>query len=621
MAGHAGTVPMGLRRDALAAAAEMVLAVERRASATPDLVGTVGRLDVAPGAVNVDPGRGRFTHRPARASTTPCATAGRRRVIEASSATIAARRGVALAVERTYDEPAPRLRRGAQSTQLAAAVERAGVCRCAACPAAPATTGWPWRRCARIGMLFVRCKGGISHNPAESITADGRRRSPSRVLVDFLPALRAPSLKPHSMNTDDRARTRIRRTSSTPARPTPRRFLAEAGQGAVRQPARRLRAARRAHGRAARRPRLRGRARTRCPTTLVRANGMIAATNLIVRAALRRRRPDDRAQRPRRRGAARRGLDARTRTAREIVDGWMYGRGVAVSKSDFATYTFALLALEASAARRLNGTVELHFTYDEEAGGEIGPGWLLAQGLTQARPRASAPASPTPSSPRTTAACSSRSRCDGKLGPRRHAVHRRRRARGRDRRSSPRSTLAQDACARARLRRRRASAARTLTVGLIEGGINTNVVPDRVTFRLDRRMIPEENPAEVEAELRAGDRQARPRASRRPRVEVRRILLGRAAHALCRAASAWRGRSAAHASAGHGRTRRVQGRPALHRRAGTMPRRGVPIVLYGAGPRTIEEANAHRADERLPLDDLAKATRVVALTLAELLGA
>jgi acetylornithine deacetylase/succinyl-diaminopimelate desuccinylase-like protein len=47
---------------------------------------------------------------------------------------------------------------------------------------------------------------------------------------------------------------------------------------------------------------------------------------------------------------------------------------------------------------------------------------------------------------------------------------------------------------------------------------------------------------------------------------------------------------------------------------------GVPIVLYGAGPRTIEEANAHRADERLPLSDLYKATEVIALTLAELLG-
>jgi len=63
----------------------------------------------------------------------------------------------------------------------------------------------------------------------------------------------------------------------------------------------------------------------------------------------------------------------------------MYGRGVAVSKSDFATYTWALLALKAAAAggAKLGGTLELHFTYDEEAGGEIGPKWLLDQNLTK----------------------------------------------------------------------------------------------------------------------------------------------------------------------------------------------------------------------------------------------
>ena len=66
----------------------------------------------------------------------------------------------------------------------------------------------------------------------------------------------------------------------------------------------------------------------------------------------------------------------------EIVDGKLYGRAAAVSKSDFATYTFAVRALEA-VARPRRGAVELHFTYDEEMGGELGPGWLLAQGLTQ----------------------------------------------------------------------------------------------------------------------------------------------------------------------------------------------------------------------------------------------
>src|SRR5207249_9978901 len=66
----------------------------------------------------------------------------------------------------------------------------------------------------------------------------------------------------------------------------------------------------------------------------------------------------------------------------EIKDGFMYGRGVAVSKSDFATYAYALLALKASGAQ-LKGSVELHFTYDEEAGGAIGPAWLLEQKISR----------------------------------------------------------------------------------------------------------------------------------------------------------------------------------------------------------------------------------------------
>jgi succinyl-diaminopimelate desuccinylase len=61
------------------------------------------------------------------------------------------------------------------------------------------------------------------------------------------------------------------------------------------------------------------------------------------------------------------------------VDGKLYGRASAVSKSDFATYTFALRALEALGLP-LKGGVELHFTYDEEFGGELGPGWLLRNG-------------------------------------------------------------------------------------------------------------------------------------------------------------------------------------------------------------------------------------------------
>ena len=66
----------------------------------------------------------------------------------------------------------------------------------------------------------------------------------------------------------------------------------------------------------------------------------------------------------------------------EVVDGKLYGRASAVSKCDFSTYTFAVRALESLKAP-LKGGVELHFTYDEEFGGELGPGWLLKHKLTK----------------------------------------------------------------------------------------------------------------------------------------------------------------------------------------------------------------------------------------------
>ena len=136
-----------------------------------------------------------------------------------------------------------------------------------------------------------------------------------------------------------------------------------------------------------------------------------------------------------------------------------------------------------------------------------------------------------------------------------------------------------------------------MTVGLISGGINTNVVPDRVVFRLDRRMVPEEDPTEVEAELRAVIARA---ATLHPdaKVAIRRILLAepltptpagaKLTETLCRQASRVMGEKGA-----------ASGVP-LYTDARHYAKAGVPIVLYGAGPHTIEEANAHRADERVP---------------------
>jgi acetylornithine deacetylase/succinyl-diaminopimelate desuccinylase-like protein len=156
----------------------------------------------------------------------------------------------------------------------------------------------------------------------------------------------------------------------------------------------------------------------------------------------------------------------------------------------------------------------------------------------------------------------------------------------------------------------------TLTVGLISGGINTTVVPDRVTMRLDRRIIPEENPEEVEADLVSRIALI---ADDMPGISVRtrRILLAGpfvplpGQEILVEAIR----RNAREIIGGE---IPAEGVP-LYTDARLYSAAGIPTVLYGAGPRTLLEANGHRADEKLVLEDLRKATKVVALTLADLL--
>jgi len=297
----------------------------------------------------------------------------------------------------------------------------------------------------------------------------------------------------------------------------------------------------------------------------------------------------------------------------EVKDGTMYGRGAAVSKSDFATYTFALLALEAAKVP-LAGTIELHFTYDEEVGGAIGPKWILDKGLSKPDFAISAGFS--------YAVVTAHNGClHLEVEATGRSAHAARPESGRDALEAATGLLSALYAERAAYTAIRSKVpgivSPTLVVGLIEGGINTNVVPDRVSFRLDRRMIPEENPEAVETQLRGVIRAA---AERYPgiAVEVRRILLAqpfaprpgieRLTAPLTR-----------HASAVFDAKVETTGSP-LYTDARHYASAGIPTVLYGAGPRTLLEANAHRADERLVLSDLRKATEVVARTLTDLLA-
>jgi N-carbamoyl-L-amino-acid hydrolase len=169
MAGHAGTVPMVRRHDAAAAAAEIVLYVERRCAQTPGLVGTVGQLTVPGGAINIIPGRCELTLdvRAADDATRDGAVSD----IAAEIERVAARRGVAIEIrelQRTASAAcSPRLQR-----VLADAVARAGA-KPRRLPSGAGHDAMMFDGLTDIGMLFVRCgNGGVSHSPREIITAE-----------------------------------------------------------------------------------------------------------------------------------------------------------------------------------------------------------------------------------------------------------------------------------------------------------------------------------------------------------------------------------------------------------------------------------------------------------------
>ena len=345
------------------------------------------------------------------------------------------------------------------------------------------------------------------------------------------------------------------------------------------------------------------------PKALVRDNGMVSATNLVVR---RRFGPGPVVALNAHGDVVPPGEGWTVDPYGAVIrDGWMYGRGVAVSKSDFATYAFALKALEAAGHER--GTVELHFTYDEEVGGAIGPAWLLAQELTKPDFAVSAGFS--------YAITTAHNGClHLEVSVRGKSAHAAKPETGHDALAAATKILAALYALRPGLARVVSKTpgigSPNLTVGLIKGGINTNVVPDLVTFRLDRRIVPEEKPPEVEAALiRAIEAAAEglPGIS----VAVRRVLLAeplvpRAGTDAIVAALKRRAREIL------GEDIAAGGVP-LYTDARHYSAAGIPTVLYGAGPRTLEEANAHRADERLKLDDLYKATKIVALALVDLL--
>ena len=293
-------------------------------------------------------------------------------------------------------------------------------------------------------------------------------------------------------------------------------------------------------------------------------------------------------------------------------DGAIYGRGAAVSKSDFATYTFALHALKAE-PHGLHGAVELHFTHDEEAGGELGPKWLLDQNLT--KPDLAICAGFSYSVVTAHNGC-----LHLEVTVRGRQAHAAMPGTGADALEAANAILSALYAERKKLARikskSRGIGSPKLNVGLISGGINTNVVPDRVTFRIDRRFIPEENGTRVERGLVALIEKAAG-GRRNIHAACRRILLAaplRPIKGVERLVAPLR----RHAREVLGISIPETGVP-LYTDARHYAAAGIPTVLYGAGPRSILEANAHGADEHVRVDDLRAAIQIVTATLRDLL--
>ena len=299
--------------------------------------------------------------------------------------------------------------------------------------------------------------------------------------------------------------------------------------------------------------------------------------------------------------------------AGEIESGKIYGRAAAVSKSDFASFTFAVRALE-SLGLPLNGSVELHFTYDEEFGGELGPGWLLKKGFTKPDLMIAAGFSYE--------VVTAHNGClqmeitvhgkmahaaipDTGIDALQGAVH------------ILNALYAQNALYKQITSEVEGIRHPYLNVGRIEGGTNTNVVPGKVSFKLDRRMIPEENPQHVEASIRKviGNAAA---ACAGIQVDIKRLLLANSMKPMP-GNKPLVDAIQKHGEAVFGQKIPSMGTP-LYTDVRLYAEAGIPGVIYGSGPRTVLESHAKRADERLDLEDLRRATKVVARTLHDFLA-
>ncbi|MGG1676158.1 ArgE/DapE family deacylase [Neobacillus sp. NRS-1170] len=301
----------------------------------------------------------------------------------------------------------------------------------------------------------------------------------------------------------------------------------------------------------------------------------------------------------------------------EIIEGKMYGRGVAVSKSDIAAYTFAVQALKlAEVQQPLTGQVDLAFTFDEETGGEIGPKWLLDQAVI--KPDLAIAAGFTYSAVNAHNGCLHfEIKTTGKSA---HAAlpHT-----GIDAIEATSQILNALYEYRKTLTVKKSSVPGidhpTLVVGLISGGINTNVVPDECKIRIDRRLIPGEDAVLAEVELCEIVNQAVAHIEGL-KVEIRKILHAESFGPVSEDSPLIAALNANWELLMNGKGQlSINGVP-IYADARHFYAKGIPTIMFGVGPKLLEEANGHRADENIRIEDLLDATKIIACTLYDLMS-
>lgn len=299
--------------------------------------------------------------------------------------------------------------------------------------------------------------------------------------------------------------------------------------------------------------------------------------------------------------------------AASVAKGVMSGRGVAAAKGSLAAYAFAALALR-SLNTPLAGAVELHITYDHETGGELGVPWLLEKGI--ANPDYAICAGGAYGIIAThNGALLLEVRIQGRTGyaavgdPGADAIEAADRVLQtlyamRGEYAGVRPTI-------------RGLAPPTLTVGTIQGGSHPDRICDEVALGVSRRLMPDEDVDLAEKELTAritetvmGMSGIVCRIRRTGMIAPLKPIRG--TEKLIRVLS-----KNGHDIMGERVMSQGQPTPSDARHYAAV---GIPAVLYGAGPKSLKAANAYRADEQLPLDDLRKATEVLAFALGEFMS-